>query len=752
MKRRNVFRVGIAYAVAAWVLLQLTDVVGEILELPPWGGKLSLLVLGIGFFIALILAWAYELTPDGVKRESEVQADASITRQTGRKLNTLIIGLMAVAIAYLLVDKFWLQSRLSAGAIADAPPAAPASTRTAVLADSADGPGSEPEAAPATDARPSIAVLPFDNRSNRDEDRFFTDGIHDDLLTTLAKIGSLKVISRTSVMEYRDTTKKIPEIARELGVDHVLEGGIQRSGDLVRVNVQLIDARTDEHLWAEIYDRQLTAENLFAIQNEISRAVADALRATLTPAESQQLAKKPTENLAAYDAYLRGRQLMPTRTSDSLAEALREFQLAVTLDPGFALAWVGIAETRLLLFNYASGDPGETVAAAEAATRRAIELDPQLGEAYAALGSIEEWKEDFGAAEAAYLRSLELAPNYATAWHWYFGFLSQFPERLGAAIAASEKARELDPRSSIIRLDAADVYATLGDAETARRLVREVIDLDPEFVPAYGDLSELEGADFGDFPGAYRWGLEAVRRDPGNRRWWGHLVYPLATVGAKDDALATLDLAEARVPQLAGKFTWLRAWTAVAYGEAETTLSVAENYEPNPDLPGFNWGIGALYALAGDYERARAVMFYGQSDYADPERWDRLLVLFKEDACDSAWVLMQSGDEALGRALAERTIDYLEHTLPQYIRRPERYSTALCHAALGQTSQTLDALEALLEAGVYWDWRTLVQWPPIAALASEPRFLSLQERFETEMARQREPLLELHARLPEVLP
>jgi FimV-like protein len=736
LKRRNVFRVGFAYAVAAWVLLQVFDVIGEILELPAWGGKLILAMLVIGFFIALIVAWAYELTPEGVKRESEIDRSQSVTTQTGRKLNALIMGLLVVAVAYLLFDKFWLQPRLQGEAV----------TTTAEI-------GAQPDAAEApADARPSVAVLPFDNRSNREEDRFFTDGIHDDLLTTIAKIGSLKVISRTSVMEYRDTTKKIPQISAELGVDHVLEGGIQRAGDVVRVNVQLIDARTDEHLWAEIYDRELTANNLFAIQNEISRAVAEALEATLTPVEARQLDKRPTDSLAAYDAYLRGRQLMPLRTSESLDEALNEFQLAVGLDPDFALAWVGLAETRFLVYWYGSADATATLEAVEQATQRALELDPLLGEAYAAQARIHEWREDYDAVETAFKRALELAPNYATAWHWYFGFLAQFPERLGAAIAASEKARELDPRSSIIRLDAAEVYMDLGDLETARRLIREVIALDPDFVPAYGAMSELVGGEFADLAEAYRWGLEAVRRDPGNRTGWGNLVYPLAVVGAYDEALATLDLAEDRVPELAGGFVWIRGWVASAFGETETALSLVADFQPNPDLPAVNYGVGALYAIAGDYERARAVMFYGESDYADRSKWDRLLALFKDDACAAGWVLMQSGDESLGRAMLERSIDYLENELPRHIRRPARYPTALCHAALGHEQQTLDALERMLDVGGYWRWRYLRQWPPISALAQRPRFKELEARFESGMRQQREALLPLHARLAEVLP
>ena len=253
LKRRNVFRVAIAYGVVAWVLAQIADLAFENFGAPDWVAKSVLLVLMLGFPLAVIFAWAFELTPDGIKLEKDVERDESITAQTGKKLNGLIIALLVVAVVVLLVERSFRTT-------------AP-SPEEVVVTESADL---------------SIAVLPFDNRSNRQEDEFFTEGIHDDLLTTMANIGSMKVISRTSVLEYKDTTKKIPEIARELGVANILEGGVQRSGNQVRINVQLIDAKTDEHLWAEIYDRELTAENLFRIQSEVARAIAKALQATLS--------------------------------------------------------------------------------------------------------------------------------------------------------------------------------------------------------------------------------------------------------------------------------------------------------------------------------------------------------------------------------------------------------------------------------------------------------------------------------------
>jgi TolB-like protein len=270
LKRRNVFKVGIVYAVTAWILLQVTEVVSEILELPAWAPKLILLILVIGFVPALILAWAFELTPEGVKLEKDVAPGQSVTKRTGRKLDFAIIVLLGLSLGYFIWESRFEQKTaqyeqaVTEAAVTEAEPepAAPA----------------EPEETREA-AENSIAVLPFANRSADDTDIYFTDGIHDDLLTHLSRIDAFRVISRTSVMEYRDTAKNIKDIARELNVANVMEGAVQRAGDRVRINVQLIDADTDEHLWAENFDRELT--DIFAIQTAIAQEIVAALEAEL---------------------------------------------------------------------------------------------------------------------------------------------------------------------------------------------------------------------------------------------------------------------------------------------------------------------------------------------------------------------------------------------------------------------------------------------------------------------------------------
>ena len=377
LKRRNVFRVGIAYLVGAWLLIQVADILLDNIGAPAWVLQTLFVILAVGFFVSAFVAWAFELTPDGVKREKDIDRDQSITPQTGKKLNNTILILMAVAIAYLLFDKVSAPARPASESLSQAT----AEQSTGTKEKTTPAPVEAGQIEPAI-SKQSIAVLPFDNRSPDANDAYFTEGIHDDLLTNLARIGSLKVISRTSVSKYADTEKTIPEIAAELKVATIMEGAVQRAGNMVRINVQLIDAQTDEHLWAEIFDRELTTDNLFAIQTEISEAIAKALHTTLSPQEQQRISDRPTENLAAYSAYLRGRQLMTLRASASLDQAAEEFQRAVELDPEFALAWVSIAETAFLRVQYSALPPEEAQQQQQAAVEKALALNDQLGEAY----------------------------------------------------------------------------------------------------------------------------------------------------------------------------------------------------------------------------------------------------------------------------------------------------------------------------------------------------------------------------------
>ncbi len=362
LKRRNVFRVGVAYVVMSWVLLQAADFALDLIGAPNWVIQSLFVIVVIGLPVALFFAWAFELTPEGVKRESEVDRSESVTPQTRRKLDYVIISGVVLIAAYFIWESRFQADR---GAADDR-----AVVRETVIEDAADN-------SVQILTGKSIAVLPFANRSNKEDDLFFTDGIHDDLLTQLAKLDDLKVISRTSVMEYRDTTRKISDIAQELGVSTILEGGVQRAGDRIRINVQLIDVQTDEHLWAETFDRELTIDNIFDIQTEITRQIVTAVRGELTDTEAARLVDRPTDSLEAWEAYLQARSIVNQTPEYNPAKYQRAepwIEKAVAADPGFAEAWAMLTQIQLqgVWMGYANTDAQRQLA------RESLERAEQL--------------------------------------------------------------------------------------------------------------------------------------------------------------------------------------------------------------------------------------------------------------------------------------------------------------------------------------------------------------------------------------
>ncbi len=461
LKRRNVFRVGIGYAVAGWVLLQVVDLVLENIVAPDWVMKVFMLAVAIGFPIAVIIAWAFEMTPEGIKRESEVDRSQSVTQSTGRKLDRIIIGFLALAVVLLVIDPFESKDE----------PASPASEAVQVVSES-----TSPES---TQREKSVAVLPFAFRSNNEDDAFFAEGMHDDLLTQLAKIGSLKVISRTSVMEYKDTTKKIPQIAAELGVATIVEGGVQRSGSRIRFNAQLIDAETDEHLWAETYNRELTAENLFDIQAEIARAIAEALKATLSPQEEASIDRALTNNLEAWESYQRAVRIRQSMSSQTIAVGLSEIDHALELDPDFAAAQS--LKAILLLQQYWFFDTASVKRdAAQEAIQRGRAIDPTLAELDLAEGYYYYWGfRDYEKALPFMQRASDALPNNSRV-HPARAYVLRRMGDWENTLAAMRLAGELDPRRATTFSDIGGTLTMLGHFDEARQSFTKALELSPD--------------------------------------------------------------------------------------------------------------------------------------------------------------------------------------------------------------------------------------------------------------------------------
>src|SRR6266478_1207758 len=365
LKRRNVLRMAGLYLVGAWLVVQVAGTVLPMFGAPEWLPRTIVVLLAIGFVPAVILSWVFELTPQGLKREDDVAPEQSITPQTGRRMDRMIIVVLVLALGYFAFDKFALAPRREAALVSSA---VPNESKSVV-----------PEK--------SIAVLPFENRSEDKANAYFADGIQDEILTRLSKIADLKVISRTSTQHYKSAPENLPEIAKQLGVAHIVEGSVQKSGDAVRVNVQLIKAANDSHLWGDTYDRKLT--DIFSVESEVAKAIADQLRAKLTGQEEQVIAVKPTENPEAYDAYLRG-LAYTVKTGNTPANALgaqKYLKEAVRLDPKFALAWALLSYTDAV--GYRTGALQPTIALREEARQAAetaLTLQPDLGEAVLAKG------------------------------------------------------------------------------------------------------------------------------------------------------------------------------------------------------------------------------------------------------------------------------------------------------------------------------------------------------------------------------
>ena len=472
LKRRNVFRVAIAYGVAAWFILQLADVVLENIAAPGWVMQTVMLVLVAGFPLAVIFAWAFEMTPEGIKKEKDVDRNQSIAAHTGKKLNNTILVLMALAIAYLLFDRFSGPPQ---------PGSEPFSQESSVqFSDYGDEKSDLTLGGASADS--SIAVLPFANRSDEKEDLFFTDGIHDDLLTQLAKIDELKVISRTSVMKYRGTEKTIPEIATELGVTTILEGGVQRAGKRIRINAQLIDVVTDEHLWAETFDREMTMENIFDIQTEITRQIVTAVKGELSETEQQSLAAAPTDNLEAYEAFLHARASTNRGdyTKEKYVEARPWAERAVKLDPEFAEAWAILSEIHGQAVWQAYDSTPERHKAAREALSKATQLNPNSAFVKAAQADyFYRFDNDYEAALKMYKEALEIAPGDGRIL--FNKALTQ--RRLGLwheSINTFKKAIQLDPANIFIATQMIDTLTWMNEWDRVESLLNEWVIEYPE--------------------------------------------------------------------------------------------------------------------------------------------------------------------------------------------------------------------------------------------------------------------------------
>jgi TolB-like protein/Flp pilus assembly protein TadD len=687
LKRRNVFRVAIAYVLLGWAVLQGADFLLDLAEAPGWVIRVFAIAGLVGFPFALFFAWAYELTPEGIKRESEIDRGQSMTPHTGKKLNGVIIGLLLVAIAFLLLDRLWQRDS--------------AATPETAVAVSAEATQAAPPAAAASPGDRSIAVLPLANRSTNPEDAFFAEGMHDELLTHLSRVGSLHVISRTSVMGYANTTKRMPEIGRELGVATILEGGVQRAGDRVRINVQLIDTRTDQHLWAEVYDRELTADNLFEIQSDITRAIAGALRAVLSGAEEASLERKATDNVEAYAHYLRARATAATygRSPQQLEESIASYLRAIELDPDFAVAWAALS-IDYAEQHWTSPEPTREAERSLAALRKAEALAPDSEDTLIAAGYYHYWvHKDYAPAIAAFdaalvenpasalalrgraytlrrmgrideavemfQRALALDPLHAQ-MRVDMSFALMHSDRLGEALANVRQANAIGEPSSFGRGQEASILLMLGRLDEAREVMGPPTDATDGFeLESLGEVAYLD-------------------RDPA--------YIETVLEGLRTRQAADVDPAQAQL---------LRARLLHATGRADELVSVLESVDAR---------LAEMEANAITDESTEQLLVARIQQYA------------------------LQGDEAAMR----QTIEQFERTARPDALSPVEVGPVICEALalIGDYDGALDRLEPVVDRYGMGEFTLHRLSPAFDGARDMPRFQALVERHDAWLARQ----------------
>jgi len=698
LRRRNVLRMVVLYVVSAWLIMQVAEVVIGLANLPEWIGPTILGLLAVGFPIALVFSWLFELTPEGISLEKNVEAAESITHVTGRRIDFIVISLLCAGLALFAYDKWWV----------DPPP------------------------------EKSIAVLPFVNMSGDQAHEHISDGLSEELLHRLAQVSELHVAARTSSFHFKNKNIAVAEIAAQLGVRSVLEGSVRKAGNTIRVTAQLINARDGYHIWSRTFDREFS--DIFAIQDEIATEVVEALKVTLLGGEQMRLSRHPTDNLAAYDAYLLGRQTMARRTSATLQEAVRHFSEAIRLDPQYALAYVGLADSYALLGQYGALDDREVVAKAEPAVKRALELNSQLGEAYASLGEVRHRQQNYQGAEQAYKTALQLSPNYAPAYHGYGKLLNWGFGRTEEALALNQTALGLDPLSTPINMAVVESLHELGRFEDALVRCQRIIEIDPNYPRGYTIMADLYWEVFAQLDEGARWLHKAVELDPGNpdhARWLGMVYLDLGDLAAGEYWMREA----MRLAPTQGDSKWAAVRLAQYKKDSEETIAAAEELLriwPNNLLSLILLRDADYSAGRGDAALQRFRM--AQQELVDGADLDVNATNWRF-AIEVANILAKVGERERADNLLNEALIAINGK-PRLGYRGFGISDVEIYALLGDKDKALATLDAAVEEGWRSSWWISTEANDnLALLHNDPRYQAIvadiQAQMETQLAQVR---------------
>ncbi len=701
-RRRRVLRVAALYVIAAWVAIQVADLAIDGGFLSGWSLRNFWIAAFIGMPLALIAGWFYDITRKGIVRTPPAEAGPSAASSLRGRDYILLASLAAVWVAAYVVI----------------------------------------HTPPAVDK--SIAVLPFENRGHDPKGADLAFGVRLDLQTQLEKLQDIKVIAQPSV-ERIDKDLPIPVMAQKLGVAFIMKGTVERVLDRVRVSVMLIDAERDEQVWSGSWDRELNVVNLFDIRDDIAGIITAKLQAVLSPQELERIQTWPTENFDAYQAYLLGKQRMARRVTGALAEAIGYFQQAVELDPEFALAYVGLADSTYLHTLYSGLPEDEMLPKMEAAIDQALELDDQLGEAYVSLAVFLGLKNgDAAAQEVAFKRALELNPNYATAHQWYGSFLVTHG-RAEEGLAHRRKALELDPLSANINLVTGMTLSRLGRFDEALAHHEKAIEIDPALPGSYERIGEIYRYVFGQFDEAVVWQRKGIALDPSEPA--GSVFLGMIYLDLGDSAQAehwfnrSAEVSPPGFPLSSMVMEPLylhRGEEAKALEVARKTITFCPNCKYTlANLRNHDLQAGRYAEARARYERGYPALL--QDDEPTIRRWNYI------PAIDLALVLAKTGEQERADLLLDRTLMFLP-TIPRLGEDGSGISDVLIYALQGNTEAALAALRQAIDQGWRTSWWFYLELDPnLDSIRNEPEFKAMVEKIKSDMAVQLERVREMEA-------